>query len=117
MRGEIAGFYPKYPPNSQSPQWQAIGDTQGRHGAIGAAEWTGVRLADVLKAAGLFKSIWATGLDSISYGHVIPLEKALEPDTLIAVKMNGEALPADHGFPARLLCLKNLAQVSAKPGA
>ena len=137
------GFYPKYPPNNQSPKWQAIGGTQWRHGAIGAAEWTGVRLADVLKAAGLeqgVKSIWATGLDSISYEHVIPLDKALEPDTLIAVKMNGEPLAADHGFPARLLCSgwgwkfkcevarqirrqrsahhpERLAQVSAKPGA
>ena len=32
-----------------------------------------------------------------------PLDKALHPDTLLAYEMNGEPLPAMHGYPLRLL--------------
>ncbi len=37
------------------------------------------------------------------YSDSITLEKALEPTTLIAVRMNGTTLPKGHGFPARML--------------
>ena len=37
------------------------------------------------------------------FSRGIPIEKAMEEHTLIALKMNGEPLPAAHGFPARLL--------------
>lgn len=33
----------------------------------------------------------------------IPIEKALDPDTLVATRMNGAPLPKHHGFPARAL--------------
>jgi DMSO/TMAO reductase YedYZ molybdopterin-dependent catalytic subunit len=33
----------------------------------------------------------------------IPIEKASDPDTLIALRMNGEALTKHHGFPARVV--------------
>ncbi|HKV39375.1 MAG TPA: molybdopterin-dependent oxidoreductase [Blastocatellia bacterium] len=101
------GHFPKYPPHSHDPKWTAITGTEWSQGAVGAAEWTGVRLIDVLDRAGVkpkARSVWVTGLDSISYEHVIPLDKALALDTLIALKMNGEALTPDHGFPARLFC-------------
>ena len=83
-------------------------------GAIGNAEWTGVRLADVLKAAGVKESAVYTGhygndvhlsgdeeKEVISRG--VPIEKALEEDAVIAWAMNGEPLPALHGFPLRLV--------------
>jgi DMSO/TMAO reductase YedYZ molybdopterin-dependent catalytic subunit len=38
-----------------------------------------------------------------NYTDTIPLEKAMEPTTLIAYEMNGEELPDRHGFPARMI--------------
>lgn len=43
------------------------------------------------------------GLDSERVRRPIPIEKALDPETLVVYEMNGVALPLDHGFPARLL--------------
>lgn len=82
-------------------------------GAIGNANWTGIRLADLLKKAGIRESakhIWFEGADRIpkggdviTFGGSIPLEKALEDATpaLVAYEMNGKPLTADHGFPLR----------------
>ncbi|MFL5149076.1 MAG: molybdopterin-dependent oxidoreductase, partial [Microvirga sp.] len=72
-------------------------------GAIGCARWTGVRLADLLAAAGVRRSAVYTGHFSpderagkpgepaISRG--LPIEKALAPETLVAFAMNEEPLP------------------------
>lgn len=90
---------------------QAAGNQWG-NGAISNAEWTGVRLRDVLRAAGLKDSAKFTGhhgADShlsaqgpaISRGMAIA--KAMDEDTLIAVRMNGQPIPQLHGAPARLL--------------
>jgi sulfite oxidase len=84
-------------------------------GAIGNARWGGVRLADLLKKAGVregarFVSFYgndeierSTGV--IPFGASIPLDKAMatddQPPVLLADKMNGEALPLDHGYPLR----------------
>lgn len=80
-------------------------------GGVGMAEWTGVPLHHLLDRAGLAPDavcIVAEGLDKGLEGPegircVLPREKALDPSTLVALKMNGEPLPADHGFPARLI--------------
>lgn len=75
-------------------------------GAIGVAEWTGVRLRDLLELAGLKNTaveVMPEGLDAPRVRRPIPIEKALEDDTLLVYGMNGEALPEDHGFPARVL--------------
>lgn len=77
-----------------------------RLGAFGIAEWTGVSLATIFERAGLKKSAaWVTpvGLDEPKVQRPMPLAKALEPDTLLAYAMNGETLPEDHGFPARVI--------------
>jgi DMSO/TMAO reductase YedYZ molybdopterin-dependent catalytic subunit len=37
------------------------------------------------------------------FARAIPLEKAVEPATLLAYEMNGEPLPAEHGYPLRAL--------------
>ncbi|MBL4620726.1 MAG: sulfite oxidase, partial [Marinicaulis sp.] len=87
---------------------------QWSFGAISCAEWTGVRLRDVLLRAGLKKSALYTAHHSadthlsgdpkkapISRG--IPIIKALEAHTLIAFGMNGTAIPALNGHPLRLV--------------
>jgi DMSO/TMAO reductase YedYZ molybdopterin-dependent catalytic subunit len=84
---------------------------QWRYGAVGNARWSGVRLADVLHKAGLkssAKHILFNGADvpigtMPDFERTIPLNKALDSDTLLATEMNGEALPSSHGFPLRLV--------------
>lgn len=84
--------------------------------AISTATWSGATLKDVLLAAGYTPDVakWANhvqfeGLDKdvtgTTYGASIPLNKAVytEGDVLLAYEMNGEALPADHGFPVRVI--------------
>ena len=82
-------------------------------GAIGNAEWTGVRLADVLAAAGVASGpdlhVAFDAADEVempdegrfTYGASIPVGKALSPEVLLAFAMNGEALAPEHGFPLR----------------
>jgi len=81
-------------------------------GAVGHAEWTGVRLADVLARAGLqpraahVHFLGADGPPSPKtplFLRSLPLDKALHEDTLLATAMNGEPLPALHGGPVRLV--------------
>ncbi len=84
-------------------------------GAVGNAEWTGVRYRDVLKAAGVKDSVIYTahyGMDGhlsgdpdkLPISRGVPIEKAMDPNSLIAFEMNGEPIPALHGFPARTVC-------------
>ena len=80
--------------------------TQWRLGAIGVAEWTGVPLREILERAGLKETaneVMAEGLDEVRMRRPLPLRKALEEDTILAVGMNGQQLPPDHGFPARVM--------------
>ena len=75
-------------------------------GAVGVARWTGVRLADVLDRAGVTPAaldVMPVGLDSRQVRRPLPVETALAEDTLRVYGMNGRTLPADHGFPVRLL--------------
>ncbi|MBV9231652.1 MAG: molybdopterin-dependent oxidoreductase [Chloroflexi bacterium] len=69
------------------------------------ALWEGIPLADLLARAGGVKpgatKVVLYAVDD--YSDSIHLSKALEPTTLVAVHMNGVALPSGHGFPARLL--------------
>lgn len=95
-----------FQPGTSGNQWTV--------GAVGCPEWTGVRLADVLKEAGVKESAVYTGhygndahlngeegKEVISRG--VPIDKALQEDAIIAWEMNGEPLPALHGFPLRLI--------------
>jgi len=91
-------FTPKVP----GVQW-------GR-GGVGNAEWTGPRLGDVLKLAGVEGSAKFLEIDGADAGiaqtpdfiRAMPMEKAMHPATLLALKMNGET-PHLHGFPVRLI--------------
>jgi DMSO/TMAO reductase YedYZ molybdopterin-dependent catalytic subunit len=84
---------------------------QWRYGAMGSAEWRGVRLMDLIQRARPKKEakhLRLQGLDkpllsAPPFLRGIPMEKALHPDTLVALSMNGAPLPPLHGFPARLI--------------
>lgn len=79
---------------------------QWRTGAIGAAEWTGVRLRDLLDNAGVkagARDVMPEGLDELRVRRPMPIAKALGDDTLLVLEMNGRTLSPDHGFPARML--------------
>ncbi|MDX2676389.1 molybdopterin-dependent oxidoreductase [Streptomyces soliscabiei] len=72
-----------------------------------SARWTGVRVADLLERAGAPRdarvrvvSLQLRGGYRVSeMGH----EHARDPLTLIALRLNGEELTPDHGYPARLI--------------
>lgn len=81
-------------------------------GGVSTAAWTGIPLRAVLERAGLHpnvKFIRFLGADHGSpergdfYLRSIPLAKALRPETLLAFRMNGAPLPAEHGYPLRAL--------------
>ena len=89
-----------------------VSGTPWQRGAIACSEWTGVRLRDVLASRGfeirvpsipetMAKIFRVTAANPSHAGF--PLRKAMDEHTLIALKMNGEVLPAAHGFPARLI--------------
>ncbi|HET7479091.1 MAG TPA: sulfite oxidase, partial [Rubrobacteraceae bacterium] len=91
--------------------------TPWRLGAVGVAEWTGVPLREVLLRAGLKKSareVMPESLDAVRMRRPLPIEKALEEDVILAYAMNGEPLPADHGFPVRVIVPRWAAVASVK---
>ncbi|HVB23014.1 MAG TPA: molybdopterin-dependent oxidoreductase [Ktedonobacteraceae bacterium] len=68
------------------------------------ALWEGVRLQDLLNKAGVKAGAIKVVFYAVDdYSDSITVEKAMEPTTLIAVRMNGVTLPQGHGFPARML--------------
>ncbi|MFN3076149.1 MAG: sulfite oxidase [Alphaproteobacteria bacterium] len=82
-------------------------------GAVGCARWTGVRLADVLKAAKVRKTAVHTahyGADAalddsgkVPLSRGVPIEKAMDPHTLIAFGMNDGPIHPMNGHPLRLV--------------
>ncbi len=98
--GNGRGFYQ---PRVPGVQW-------GR-GAVGNAEWSGPRLVDVLKLAGAdLQSAYVTanGADigvakTPDFIRSLPMRKALDPSTILAMDMNGSQIPELHGFPLRLV--------------
>lgn len=96
------GFYP------------VTGGNQWKEGAVSCAQWTGVRLRDLLQTAGLKENAVYIGYygsdvhlsgdpekDVISRG--VPISKAMEDETLVAFAMNGKDIPLAHGYPLRLV--------------
>lgn len=71
---------------------------------ISTARWGGVRLRDLLIRAGLRDDVIEVVSRAVGgYSDSIRVERAMLDTTLIALEMNGERLPRQHGFPARLL--------------
>ncbi|HEY5687524.1 MAG TPA: sulfite oxidase [Yeosuana sp.] len=107
----------EFNPPAQGNQWTI--------GAVHCASWTGVRLRDVLEDAGIKNNAVYIGYhaadihlsrdpkkEPISRG--CPMSKALQDETLIAFKMNGEDIPLVHGYPLRLVAGGWPASVSGK---
>lgn len=101
--GNGRGFFD---PPAKGNQWT--------YGAVACSNWTGVRYADVLKAAGVKSNVVYTahvggdthlsgeeGKLPISRG--VPIEKAMDPNNLIAFEMNGAPLHPMNGAPLRLV--------------
>ncbi|MBI4274509.1 MAG: sulfite oxidase [Rhizobiales bacterium] len=93
-------------PSARGNQWT--------NGGAGCAEWTGARLVDVLKAAGVKSSAVFSGhygadphlsgdasKQALSRG--VPIKKLLDQNNLIVWAMNGKPLENIHGFPVRLV--------------
>ena len=73
---------------------------------VGNAKWTGVRLRDVLAIAGVQSSasqLVGRSVDGFTAGMPTAWVMDTSREPMIAVKMNDELLPKDHGFPARLI--------------
>lgn len=97
----------EFDPPAQGNQWDI--------GAVYCASWTGVRLRDVLEAVGIKKDAVYIGYHAIDkhlsgdstkevISRGVPMSKALQDETLLAFKMNGDDIPLIHGFPLRLVC-------------
>ncbi len=106
-----------FSPQTAGNQWQ--------EGAISCAEWTGVRLRDVLESVGINSDavyIGFVGKDIHLSGDIlkatisrgVPISKAMEDETLIAWAMNGKDIPLLHGYPLRLVIGGWPASVSGK---
>lgn len=96
----------EFNPPAKGNQWST--------GAVGCAAWTGVRLSDVLKSVGLKSDavyIGYIGQDThlsgdsqkLPISRGVPIQKALEEESLIAWSMNGEDIPLMNGYPLRLV--------------
>jgi sulfite oxidase len=89
----------------------AVPGVQWGRGAVGTARWTGARMSDVLKRAGIRSSgrfIVMDGSDRPpgtmpDFVRQVPVEKAMHPDTIVAYEMNGSPIPPLHGFPLRAI--------------
>ena len=89
----------------------AVAGIQWEKGAVSTARFTGARLSDVLKRAGVKttgKNVELHAADRPlgtmpAFVRQVPMLKAMHPDTILAYAMNGEAIPAVHGFPLRAI--------------
>jgi DMSO/TMAO reductase YedYZ molybdopterin-dependent catalytic subunit len=73
-------------------------------GLMSNARWKGVPMKVLLAAASPLAGATKIRLHGVdNYTDTFPLEKALEPTTLVVWEMNGETLPDRHGFPARVI--------------
>jgi DMSO/TMAO reductase YedYZ molybdopterin-dependent catalytic subunit len=106
-----------------------VAGAQWELGAVGNAEWTGVPLRALLERAGLEEDaceIVFEGADRgtpkeppippgpISYARSLPRDKAIRGEVLIAYSMNGQDLPADHGYPVRAIVPGHFGMASVK---
>jgi len=81
-------------------------------GGMSCSRWTGVRLADVLRAAGVRADAVHVAFTGADFGVLptipkvarsVPIAKAMERHTLLAYGMNGGPLPKIHGYPLRVV--------------
>jgi DMSO/TMAO reductase YedYZ molybdopterin-dependent catalytic subunit len=73
--------------------------------------WTGIRLRDLAVLAGVTNPS-AVFVQSLQHGGgfsrtVLSAEQIMDPDSLLALRVNGADLPLDHGYPARVIVPDN----------
>ena len=94
-----------YTPMPRGTPWPASG-------GMSCSRWTGVRLADVLQAAGVKPGTVHIAFSGADFGALptipkvarsVPLDKALERHTILAYGMNDGPLPKAHGYPLRVI--------------
>lgn len=107
----------EFNPPAKGNQWTT--------GAIGCPEWIGVRLRDVLEDCGVADNAVYVAYEAadahlsgdptkLPISRGVPVQKALEDESMIVWAMNGEPLPELHGYPVRMLCSGWPASVSGK---
>src|SRR5882724_9962274 len=97
--------------NGRSLQSPKVPGIQWGKGAVGNGQFSGASLKNLLERAGVkdsAKHVMFKGLDIVPgkvppFIRSIPIEKALDADTLVATHMNGTVLTPHHGYPARLV--------------
>ncbi|HEV3148976.1 MAG TPA: molybdopterin-dependent oxidoreductase [Chthoniobacterales bacterium] len=73
-------------------------------GLMSNAVWKGVAMHDLLDPAAPLSNAAKVRLHGVdNYTDTIPLEKAMDPATIVAYEMNGVPLPHRHGYPARVI--------------
>jgi DMSO/TMAO reductase YedYZ molybdopterin-dependent catalytic subunit len=73
-------------------------------GLMSNAVWTGIALRDIVEPAAPLASAARVRLSGVdNYTDTIPIEKALDPTTMLAWQMNGQDLPDRHGYPLRAI--------------
>jgi len=73
-------------------------------GLMSNAKWKGIPMSTLLAAASPLAGATKVRLHGVdNYTDTFPLEKAMDPTTLVVYEMNGETLPDRHGFPARVI--------------
>ncbi|HLW51842.1 MAG TPA: sulfite oxidase [Candidatus Angelobacter sp.] len=97
--------------NGRAFQRPIVPGVQWQRGAVSTGRFQGPRLRDVLMRAGVKptgKHVSFRGLDQVPgkvppFVRSIPIEKAMDADTIVATHMNGAPLTHFHGFPVRAL--------------
>ena len=97
--------------NSRSRLQPRVPGGQWGNGAMGNAMWTGVRLRDLARLAGISHPA-SVLVDSLqeggSFRHaVLSAGQVMDPDSLLALQVNGADLSLDHGYPARVIVPDN----------
>ncbi|MEH7308581.1 sulfite oxidase [Neobacillus drentensis] len=104
---------------------KVFGEQWGK-GAISQGLWKGVSIRTLLQNTGLMDSAKELVFESYDYGErpgtnglfsfsrSLPLEKALDPETIIAYEYNHQPIPYKHGFPLRLIVPSWYAMASVK---
>jgi DMSO/TMAO reductase YedYZ molybdopterin-dependent catalytic subunit len=88
-----------------------VAGVQWEKGAVGTARFTGVRMSEVLKKAGVKTSAVNVEMHAAdrppgtmpAFVRQVPMAKAMHADTILAWDMNGQPIPQVHGAPLRAI--------------
>jgi len=89
----------------------SLAGVQWEKGAVGTARFTGTRMSEILKKAGVKTTALNVEMHAAdrppgtmpAFVRQVPMAKAMHPDTLVAWDMNGQPIPLVHGAPLRAI--------------